>query len=260
MCFHLSFPLFIHIKFWLNTSLSIRKHYEYINLYLSVKTVVHNIVVGKLWIDQHGEMEVINHFTGDKCHMKFEPYSYFSGVAKKVIGTITNKSGKVEWVLNGTWDAKLEGSKVIGESKTKGKSNLEIENSRVLWSAHPPYPGSEKFYNFSKFTCELNEEEEGVAPTDCRLRPDQRLMEEGRWDEANTEKVRLEEKQRAVRRTRELEAEKAAQEGMPYEGHKPIWFAKVKDDQNGEKLIHTYLGGYWEAKEKQNWDMCPDIF
>ena len=35
----------------------------------------------------------------------------------------------------------------------------------------------------------MNEEEEGVSPTDTRLRPDQRLMEEGRWDEANTEKV-----------------------------------------------------------------------
>lgn len=38
-------------------------------------------------------------------------------------------------------------------------------------------------------------------------------MEEGRWDEANAEKVRLEEKQRAVRRRRETEAEMAAGEG-----------------------------------------------
>ena len=52
--------------------------------------------------------------------MKFEPYSYFAGVAKKVTGTITSKTGKVEWVLNGTWDSKLEGSRVIGESKSKG--------------------------------------------------------------------------------------------------------------------------------------------
>jgi len=56
--------------------------------------------------------------------------------------------------------------------------------------------------------------EEGVAPTDCRLRPDQRLMEEGRWEEANAEKVRLEEKQRAVRREKECAVEKAAEEGM----------------------------------------------
>ena len=31
--------------------------------------------------------------------------------------------------------------------------------------------------------------EEGVAPTDSRHRPDQRLMEQARWDEANSVKV-----------------------------------------------------------------------
>ena len=60
-----------------------------------VKTVVHNIVIGKLWVDQHGEMSVINHKTGDKCHMKFEPYSYFGGAAKKVTGTVVNSNDKV---------------------------------------------------------------------------------------------------------------------------------------------------------------------
>lgn len=32
--------------------------------------------------------------------------------------------------------------------------------------------------------------EDGVAPTDSRLRPDQRLMEEGLWEESNREKIR----------------------------------------------------------------------
>lgn len=63
---------------------------------------------------------------------------------------------------------------------------------------------------------QLNELEEGIAPTDSRLRPDQRLMEEGKWDEANEEKLRLEEKQRSARRQRELEAELAVQEGKEY--------------------------------------------
>ena len=84
-----------------------------------MKTVVHNIVIGKLWIDQVGEMEVVNHTTGDKCYMKFEPYSYFGGVPKKITGTINNAEGKLEWVLNGTWDQKMEGSKVIGEAVVK---------------------------------------------------------------------------------------------------------------------------------------------
>ena len=43
-----------------------------------VTTTVHNIIVGKLWVDNHGEMDIINHKTGDKCHLKFSAYSYFS--------------------------------------------------------------------------------------------------------------------------------------------------------------------------------------
>lgn len=59
-------------------------------------------------------------------------------------------------------------------------------------------------YNFNKLAIELNEPEDGVAPTDSRLRPDQRLMELGRWDEANAEKERLEVKQRRKRRAWDL--------------------------------------------------------
>ena len=33
-------------------------------------------------------------------------------------------------------------------------------------------------YNFSQFSVQLNEPEPDVAPTDTRLRPDQRLMED----------------------------------------------------------------------------------
>lgn len=39
------------------------------------------------------------------------------------------------------------------------------------------------------------------------------MMEVGEWDMANTEKVRLEEKQRAARKEREVEAEQLAAQG-----------------------------------------------
>lgn len=39
-------------------------------------------------------------------------------------------------------------------------------------------------------------------------------MENGQWDEANAEKLRLEEKQRTARRAREDEAVKAAAQGI----------------------------------------------
>lgn len=226
-----------------------------------VNTLVHNFVIGKLWIDQVGEMEIINHRTKDKCHMKFEPYSYFTGTSKKVTGTI--RSGdkcNVESVLNGTWDSKLEGSKVLDEKKVKGKSALEIGPPVLLWKVNPTPPEAVDYYNFSTFACSLNEPEDGVAPTDSRLRPDQRLMEEGLWEEANVEKVRLEEKQRSVRKQREAEAEKIREEGTTYVGHKPSWFKVVADKQNGNKPIHMYNGGYWEAKNKRNWASCANIF
>lgn len=75
-------------------------------------------------------------------------------------------------------------------------------------------------YYFSSLALTLNEAEEGVAPTDSRRRPDQRLMEEGQWDEANAEKQRLEEKQRFARREREREAVKAV--SLDEEGRKTI--------------------------------------
>ena len=168
-------------------------------------------------------MEVVNHRTGDKCFMKFEPYSYFGGVPKKVTGTITNSEGKICWVLNGTWDQKMEGSKVIGEAVVKGKAHPEIQDSKLLWKKTPIPTEAEKYYAMSRLACELNEMEEGVCPTDSRRRPDQRLMEEGRWDEANSEKVRLEEKQRAVRRQREAEQEAAVEEGKEYKEVQPVW-------------------------------------
>ncbi|KAL0327317.1 UNVERIFIED_CONTAM: Oxysterol-binding protein-related protein 1D [Sesamum angustifolium] len=37
-------------------------------------------------------------------------------------------------------------------------------------------------------------------------------------------------------------------------GWKPRWFQK---DEDG---CYHYMGGYWEAREKQNWDEIPDIF
>jgi hypothetical protein len=70
----------------------------------------------------------------------------------------------------------------------------------------------------------------------------------------------LEEKQRAVRREREEAAAEAAQEGRHFEGYQPVWFKREPDEQNGGKYIFNYRGGYWEAKEKGQWDMCPDIY
>ncbi|KAG9335971.1 hypothetical protein JZ751_003370 [Albula glossodonta] len=235
-----------------------------------VTTTVHNIIVGKLWIDQSGEIDIVNHNTGDRCHLKFAPYSYFSrDVARKVTGVVTDKEGKAHFVLSGTWDEKMEFSRVMqssrgGENGAEGKQKTVYQTlrARELWKKNPLPEGAETMYYFSSLALTLNEPEEGVAPTDSRLRPDQRLMEAGRWDEANAEKQRLEEKQRSVRREREREAARTAnstEEGTHQDNYKAMWFERGEDPNTGEAM-HIYRGGYWEAKEQGSWEACPDIF
>ena len=81
-------------------------------------------------------------------------------------------------------------------------------------SISPPLrDNAENMHFFSSLALTLNESEEGVAPTDSRLRPDQRLMEAGLWDEANIQKQRLEDRQRLERKRREAQANQALEEG-----------------------------------------------
>ncbi|CAB3359185.1 Hypothetical predicted protein [Cloeon dipterum] len=221
-------------------------HLEFLNsgnhyTWRKVTTTVHNIIVGKLWVDQHGDMDIVNHKTGDKCHLKYIPYSYFTrDVQRKVKGCVMDKNGSVKWVV-------------------QENPVFKTGPYKVAWKRRALASDAEKYYNFTELACQLNEPEEGVAPTDSRLRPDQRMMEDGQWDEANSVKLRLEEKQRTVRRQREAEQEKAAADGRPYPGYEPVWFKQETEKSTGV-VGYMYQGNYWESKEKQDWSMCPNIY
>ncbi|XP_053181086.1 oxysterol-binding protein 2 [Scomber japonicus] len=253
----------IHLQFH-----SSGNHY----VWRKVTSTVHNIIVGKLWIDQSGDIEIVNHRTKETCQLKFSPYSYFSrDVPRKVTGVVADSGGQAHYILSGTWDDKIESSKIIqssrGGSGSEGKQKTVYQtlSPKLLWKKYPLPDNAENMYYFSTLALTLNESEDGVGMTDSRLRPDQRLMEDGRWDEANSEKQRLEEKQRAVRRRREAEATDALDEecdydsGKEYESYQPLWFHQRRDSVTGETNF-VYKGGYWEAKERQDWSMCPDIF
>lgn len=135
-------------------------------------------------------------------------------------------------------------------------------------------------YNFTELAVQLNEPEDGVAPTDTRMRPDQRLMEEGKWDDANREKLRLEEKQRAARKLREAQMANANSNSNENESssigggetsnssssathapsdHNPLWFKKTIDPYTNQP-IHLYQNEYWNCKERKDWKRCPDIY
>ncbi|XP_044740624.1 oxysterol-binding protein 1 [Chrysoperla carnea] len=231
-----------------------------------VTTTVHNIIVGKLWVDQYGDTDIIGYdgAAGIKCHLKYLPYSYFTRDSqRRVKGCVMDPAGEVKYVINGTWDSKIEISKVTGTTNTganKQEPIYQTGHTQTAWKRRPVAPDSDKYYNFTLLACQLNEPEDGVAPTDSRLRPDQRLMENGEWNKANDEKVRLEEKQRAKRREREQKAEiGVTQNGAAYESYTPLWFKKEEDPATG-MIAHVYQHEYWDCKVRQDWSRCPDIF
>jgi len=88
-----------------------------------------------------------------------------------------------------------------------------------------------------------------LPPTDCRLRPDQRAFELGKYEGANGFKSDQEEFQRATRKKRELG------EIPP---HRPRWFEAVTEIDTGERYwtpLRVQVGEeekveYWLEREK----------
>ncbi|XP_017849038.1 oxysterol-binding protein 1-like [Drosophila busckii] len=223
-----------------------------------VTTTVHNIIVGKLWVDQHGETVIKGSQAaeGIKCVLNYYPHSYFSREQQRCVkGKVINRRNEVKWLLRGTWDDKIEIAPVLATSGPADNPSYSTGEYKIGWQRRMPPAGAERFYNLTTLACQLNEPEEGVAPTDSRMRPDQRLMENGAWDESNDEKLRLEEKQRRVRKERE----QAAAKGRPFPPYEPKWF-KLEKQQGSEESMHVYQNKYWQAKEAQDWRGCPDIF
>ncbi|XP_068850121.1 oxysterol-binding protein-related protein 1 isoform X3 [Capricornis sumatraensis] len=239
---------------------------------------VHNIIVGKLWIEQYGTVEITNHKTGDKCVLNFKPCGLFGKELHKVEGYIQDKSKKKLCALYGKWteclysvdpatfDAYKKNDKKNTEEKKNSKqvsaseesdempmpdseSVFVIPGSVLLWRIAPRPPNSAQMYNFTSFAMVLNEvdkEMESVIPkTDCRLRPDIRAMENGEIDQASEEKKRLEEKQRAARKNR----------SKSEEDWKTRWFHQGPNPYSGAQ-DWLYSGSYWD----RNYFNLPDIY
>lgn len=84
--------------------------------------------------------------------------------------------------------------------------SIDIPQSEMIWEAEPRPPNSAEYYQFTLFAMSLNEMPADIkppnklCPTDSRLRPDVRKLENGDIDGAAHEKTRLEEKQRDTRK------------------------------------------------------------
>ncbi|XP_075882281.1 oxysterol-binding protein-related protein 2-like isoform X1 [Nelusetta ayraudi] len=240
---------------------------------------VHNVIMGKLWIEQYGTVEITNHSTGDKCVLNFKPCGIFGKELHKVEGYIQDKSKKKHCVIYGKWtecmwsvepqayeahkkaekkgdNKKHKNDVVDGADNDDADDMPEIQEtvcvvpgSTLLWRIDSRPPLSATMYNFTNFAMSLNELQPGMeailAPTDCRLRPDIRAMENGDINEASQEKERLEDKQRAARKERAKNDEEWSTR----------WF-QMGTNPHTSSQAWLYTGGYFN----RNYRDLPDIY
>ncbi|XP_061357825.1 oxysterol-binding protein-related protein 2A-like [Gastrolobium bilobum] len=206
-----------------------------------VTSTIYNLIIGKIYCDHHGNMDI----RGNRkysCRLKFKEQTILDRNPHQVHGFVEDVMGKKVATLFGKWDDSMY--YISGDVNVKPKDFIS-SNASLLWKRTMP-PFNLTRYNLTPYAITLNELtpglEEKLPPTDSRLRPDQRHLENGEYEKANSEKQRLEKRQRMSRKIQE-------------NGWKPRWF-----EREGENETFRYVGGYWEARELGRWDGCPNIF
>ncbi|XP_069585974.1 oxysterol-binding protein-related protein 3 [Ranitomeya imitator] len=205
-------------------------HYEW----NKVTSCIHNILSGQRWIEHYGEI-IIKNTKNNNCHCKvtFVKAKYWNPNVHEIEGSVTDRNGKVVYRLFGKWH----------ESLFYGSPSSPI----CIWRTNPMPKEYELYYGFTKFALRLNELEPKTKPllpsTDTRLRPDQRLLEEGNVEGAEAQKQRIEQLQRERRRV--LDENNLE--------HQPRFFRKCTDD--------TWMTNnmYWQLRKEPGFAKldCP---
>ncbi|KAG0370600.1 Oxysterol-binding protein-domain-containing protein [Gamsiella multidivaricata] len=256
-----------------------------------VTTCVQNLIVGTPWIDNYGDMIITNHRTGETCQLTFKARGWRGKDAYEIRGFAADARGKEVWEVAGRWNERLVARRTgkgngedlgsdavaagavhvaedeqgglarsaspmsVGKPKAGHAGYLSPKHVLLLWK-RDPVPSTPTPFNFTPFAMTLNdcpeELKKHLCPTDSRLRPDQRAMENAEFDIANTEKQRLEEKQRAKRKLL-----------PPGKDHQPRWFKRNAQDDGWDFVGRDPPGqpkgsgqerdgrfGYWAERQR----------
>ncbi|KAI0032949.1 Oxysterol-binding protein-domain-containing protein [Vararia minispora EC-137] len=228
-----------------------------------VTTCVSGFLLGQPTIDHYGEMTITNHRTNDTCVLTFKPRGWRAKDAFEISGYVADASGALRYEIAGRWNSQLV-ARAVGVGQEALSPDVDAGGEFVLlWrnSVKPRAP-----FNLTPFAITLNNCPDGlrpfIAPTDCRLRPDQRAFECGKYERANELKGKQEEHQRAIRKARER-GERAA--------HRPRWFVAETEGDTGERVWNPIrVDGeveYWKEREgvwaeggKKAWKAVEQIF
>ncbi|KAH9496211.1 Oxysterol-binding protein- protein 1 [Bulinus truncatus] len=268
------------LKFWGKTVEIIPKGHIYLELlnyketysWQNVNCCIHNVIVGSLWVEHYGTMEITCDSSNIKAVVNFRQSGWFAKDLHHVDGYIYDGKKK-ERALYGSWvlgiyscppneyDKFVSDTEAMAKYRAKDKKDKDKENQKMtlmtynyqlsgqktLWLVNPRSPESADYYHFSLFSMTLNEllpgMKEALPPTDSRFRPDIRSMEEGKIDQSAEEKNRVEEKQREARKERKRKSKE----------WQPRWFTLKKVGGHEEWVFNPT---YWQ----RNWQECADIF
>ncbi|XP_069770257.1 oxysterol-binding protein-related protein 3 isoform X2 [Narcine bancroftii] len=203
-------------------------HYEW----NKVTSCIHNILSGQRWIEHYGEI-LIKNTAGNVCQCKltFMKAKYWNSNVNEVEGIIINQNGEVMNRLFGKWH--------------EGLYHGTLPSATCIWRPNPMPKDFEQYYGLTKFSLGLNElepDERSYLPqTDTRFRPDQRYLEEGNIEAAETQKERIEQLQRERRRILE-------ENNMT---HQPRFF---RQSQEGGKEMWVSTDTYWELRKDPGFD------
>jgi len=197
-----------------------------------LETCAHNVIIGGMWVDHYGDLEIINHATGDKCVLKATRCGWIGAGRFEINGDIFDGQGNLRLKISGRWDSVIQAIKI--------KEGAPAGDPITLWKKLPAPVNKWNWPKFNEEMTEITPENEAILPpNDSRFRTDRRELEKGNIDFAGKEKHRLEEKQRSERKEREAK----------HDAYQPKYFKEENDPKLGRKFL--YIGKYWEEKEQR---------
>jgi len=185
-----------------------------------------------MWVDHYGDLEIINHATGDKCVFHASRCGWLGSGRFEISGDIFDGQGNLRLKISGKWDSLIQATKI--------KEGAPSGDPITLWKKNPTPLNKWNWPKFNEEMTEITPELEAILPpNDSRFRSDRRELEKGNLELAGKEKHRLEEKQRAERKERETK----------HEEYTPKFFKEETDPKLGKKFVN--VGHYWEDREQR---------
>uniref|UniRef100_A0A7N0UJU2 Oxysterol-binding protein n=1 Tax=Kalanchoe fedtschenkoi TaxID=63787 RepID=A0A7N0UJU2_KALFE len=196
-------------------------------------TKVNNLIFGRTWVDSPGEMVMTNLTTGDKAVLYFQPCGWFGAGRYEIDGYVYNAAEEPKVLMTGKWNESMS----YQPCDLEGEPLPGTELKEVFRVADVPKDDKYQYTYFAHKINSFSTVPRKLLASDSRLRPDRYALEKGDLSKAGFEKSRLEEMQRAEKRTREAD-------GQPF---KPRWFDltdEVVPTPWGDLEVYRYSSRY----------------